>query len=108
MTWSFSAGFAAIVPIVGRRDQAADDRLVAAGEQPIVFGDGARPDRVLGFHRLGDVEQLAGFADQAQPRQPSKQVVDQLAERAGPDDPPRLAALGQRHVEQLLLREPGR
>ena len=97
---------AAGVPIFGRRDEGAHDRLVAAREQPVVLGDRAGPDRVLGFHRLGDVEQLARFADQAEPRQPAEQIVEQLAERAGADDPPRPAAFGERHVEQLLRGEP--
>ena len=89
------AQLALIVPVVGRRDEAAHDRLVAAGEEPVVLGDRAGPDRVLGFHRLGDVEQLARLAHQPQPRQPFEQVLNQLHERPRPHDPPRLAALGR-------------
>ena len=82
------------------------DRLVAVGEQAVVFGDGAGADGMVGFHALGDVEQLACFADEAQARQPAQQVFEQLAERAGADDSARAAAFGERHVEQLLRGEP--
>ena len=40
-------GRAVGVPTFGRRDERADDRLVAVGEQPVVFGDRARADRVI-------------------------------------------------------------
>ena len=105
LSW-VARGGALCVPIFGRVDERADDRLVAAGEQAVVFGDRAGADGVIGFHRLGEVEQLARFADEAQSRQPAEEVVEQLAERAGADDAARLAALGERHVEQLLLGEP--
>ena len=78
------------------------DGLVTVGKKSVVFGDGAGADRVAGFHALGDVEQLARFADEAQTRQPAQQVFEQLAERAGADDSARAAAFGERHVEQLL------
>ena len=95
-----------VVPTFGRGDERLHDRLVTVGEEPVVFGDGAGADRVAGFHALGDIEQLARFADQAQARQPTQQVFEQLAERAGTDDSARLAAFCERHVEQLLRGEP--
>ena len=94
MIWNCELAFggALVVPAFGRGDQRSDDRLVTAGEEAVVFGDGAGADWVVGFHRLGDVEQLARFADEAEARQPAEQVVEQLAERAGADDAARLAA----------------
>ena len=61
-------------------------------------------DRVLDLHCLCDVQQLAGLADQTQPRQPPEQVVDQLNKRAGADDSRRSAPFRERNVEQFLPR----
>ena len=65
-------GASAGVPQLGRFDDGADDRLVAVFEQRVELGDGALADRVVAFQLLGEVEQFARFADEAELGQPAQ------------------------------------
>ena len=88
----------------------AATRLRTIARQPIlniwsnsVIAPG--PDGVVGLHLLDRGDQLHGFLQEAQPRQIGQQAAEHGLQAPRGDDPLRMAAAGQGHVQQGLLAE---
>ena len=87
----------------GRDDQALDDRLAADLEHAVELGDRARARRDARSPSPGRFPAVAGFGQQSQPRQIGQQAAEHGLQAARGDDPLRIAAAAQGHVQQRLL-----
>ncbi len=92
-------------PAFAGGDQAADNRPAADLEHLVEFGDGAGADGVVVLHLLDRGDQLHRFLQEAQPRQIGQQAAEHGLQAPRGDDPLRVAAAGQGHVQQGLLAE---
>ena len=90
-------------PIARHADDALDQRLVPGLEQPVEFADRAGRKAAIVLHDPRGFQNLAGLAQQAQPRQAADQVAERLLQTAGSHDFSRIAPPAERHIQQRLL-----